>query len=92
VTDPARGTLQDADGDRGRPFSELRDSGLLWLVNRTALHPRGFALALHIDQAGNATGWSVKGDGTEPWAFLMDAEEDASFARLEATLSAARRG
>lgn len=80
------------DGDPGRPFSELRDAGLLWLINRTALHPRGFALALHLDRDGSATGWSVKGDGTEPWAFMMDAEEDACFGHLEATLAALRPG
>jgi hypothetical protein len=79
----------DKDG-RGRPFGELKDSGLLWLVNRAALHPRGFALAIHFDGAGDATGWSIMGDGSEPWAYLMDAEEDDCFARLEATLKTAR--
>jgi hypothetical protein len=90
VAESSHGDWNDADGDPGRPFAELRDAGLLWLVNRTALHPRGFALALHFDQEGNATGWSLLGDGTEPWAFLMDKEEDHCFARAEATLAARR--
>lgn len=80
------------DGDPGRPFAELIDAGLLWLINRTALHPRGFALAIHLDEDDKAAGWSIKGDGTEPWAFLMDAEEDDCFRRLEATLAALRPG
>ena len=53
-----------------RPFSELRPTGLLWLINTTVFHPRGYALALHFDDDGNATGWSLMGDGSEPWVFL----------------------
>ena len=63
-----------------RPWSGLRDSGLLWLINRTALHPRGFALGITED------GWTLLGDGSEPWMFLGADEEDACFARLEAFL------
>lgn len=55
-----------------RPFSELRDSGLLWLVNRVVFHPRGYALALHFEgvapDIGECTGWSLMGDGSEPWS------------------------
>jgi hypothetical protein len=59
--------------DDGRPFCELRDTGLLWLINRTVFHPRGFALALMYDEpgqaeGGNVTGWQLYGDGTEPWS------------------------
>lgn len=54
-----------------RPFSELRPTGLLWLINTTVFHPRGYALALHYENpAGEPTGWSIEGDGTEPWVFL----------------------
>lgn len=52
-----------------RPFSELSDSGLLWLINTSVLHPRGFALALVLDDSGNATGWQLLGDGREVWMF-----------------------
>jgi hypothetical protein len=90
MADSERGTARDAHADRGRPFAELADSGMLWLVNRSVFHPRGFALALHLDEAGNATGWSVKGDGAEPWAFLMDAEEDARFHAASQTLADAK--
>ena len=53
-----------------RPFSELRDTGLLWLFNRVVFHPRGYALAIHSDaeRDGSALGWSIMGDGTEPWS------------------------
>lgn len=70
-----------------RPFSELRDTGLLWLINTSVFHPRGFALAMHFDDQGAATGWSLLGDGTEPWTFqLQDAEADRLFRAVEATL------
>lgn len=52
-----------------RSFDELRETGLLWLINRVVMHPRGYALAIHHDEAGHASGWSVIGDGTEPWSF-----------------------
>lgn len=57
-----------------RPFEDLRTTGLLWLINTTILHPRGYALALHFDDDGNATGWSLMGDGTERWAFAEDGD------------------
>ena len=58
-----------APADFGRPFAELRETGLLWLLNRVVFHPRGYALALHFDDSYTAaTGWSLMGDGTEPWS------------------------
>lgn len=71
-----------------RPFDELRDSGLLWLINASVFHPRGFALALHYE-GGEAVGWSLVGDGTEPWQY--DPAADDRFAAAEATLAAARQ-
>jgi hypothetical protein len=77
-----------ADGT-GRPFIDLTHSGLLWLINTTVLHPRGFALALVIHD-GEAIGWQLIGDGSEPWVFL---ESDAKwrFGDVEATFDAARK-
>lgn len=69
-----------------RPFEELRDSGLLWLINRTVFHPRGFALALTIADDGRATGWSLLGDGSEPWQYGEAEVENDKFRRAEATL------
>lgn len=59
-----------------RTFAELRETGLLWLINRQVLHPRGWALALHFDDDGNAVGWSLQGDGIEPWNFPDGTEND----------------
>lgn len=72
-----------------RPFDELADSGLLWLINAAVFWPRGFALAIHCDDDGVATGWSVAGDGTEPWR-SDDAIADARFVSAEATLARLR--
>ena len=51
------------------PWAKLRDTGLLWLINATVFHPRGYALAIHLDGNGDCIGWSLLGDGTESWAF-----------------------
>jgi hypothetical protein len=58
-----------------RPFCELRDTGLLWLINRVVFHPRGYALALVYDDrdnphgnGGTVLGWQLHGDGQEPWS------------------------
>jgi hypothetical protein len=76
--------------EEARPFSEFRDEGLLWLVNVTVFHPRGYALAFGIDTEGNVNGWKLMGDGTEPWAFATDdatrASTDALFARMKAAM------
>jgi hypothetical protein len=70
-----------------RPLSELRTSGLLWLINRAVFHPRGFALALHFNPDGEVTGWELLGDGHEVW--VMAPPEDDNFQRAQATLHAA---
>lgn len=68
-------------GDAGRPI-DLRESGLLWLVNRAVFHPRGFALAVETDGS-----LSLLGDGSEPWKFELPSDhEDDLFRRAEATL------
>ncbi|MEV0470228.1 hypothetical protein [Streptomyces prunicolor] len=74
-----------------RPIGELRDSGLLWLINRTVFHPRGLALALAYGDAGEVTGWRLTGDGTEPMWFSPD-DEPRLFAAAKATLTAAEHG
>lgn len=81
-----------------RPFDELRPTGLLWLINTTVFHPRGYALALHFDDVGACTGWSLLGDGSEAWQFadqrVGEAQPgymtiDECFAAATATLTAA---
>lgn len=58
--------------DRERPWEELKTTGLLWLINASVLHPRGYALGLCRDAAGEVSGWCLLGDGTEPWLFTDD--------------------
>ena len=67
-----------------RPLTALKDSGLLWLINRVVFHPRGFALALH-EEDGTIVGWSLQGDGSEPWSFSTTSEK-ALFLLAEKTL------
>jgi hypothetical protein len=71
-----------------RPFADLSHTGMLWLINRVVFHPRGFALTLHI-KGGEATGWHLQGDGTEPWTFTAD-DDDERFKLVE-ELFAGRR-
>ncbi len=54
-------------------------------------HPRGFALAMQFDDNGVSTGWSILGDGSEPWRYEMDDEENACFRQAEASFQALRR-
>jgi len=60
-------------------FEEFRTNGLLWLINTSVFHPRGFAVGFIYDDEGNLVGWSINGDGTEPWVFADDADNDACF-------------
>lgn len=73
------------------PFSDLRNEGLLWLINRVVFHPRGFALGLSWPKeayqedgsvVGEPDGWMLLGDGMEVWA--MDTDEDELFNKSEA--------
>lgn len=70
----------DADSEGGLSVS-LLDDGLLWLINRSVFHPRGFALA--VDTAGG--GLTLYGDGSEVWKFDLGAGvEDAKLAAVNA--------
>lgn len=80
----------DEDYGEGRTFQEFREAGLLWLVNRVVFHPRGYALAFHQNDDGEITGWSLKGDGTEPWYYGSNSDEDKHFADVQFTLSQAK--
>lgn len=72
-----------------QPMSELLDSGLLWLINRTVFHPRGLALALWREERGDVTGWQLlTAREGEPFSFSNRDDEDG-YRRAEATLRAA---
>jgi len=58
-------------------LADLRSSGLLWLINTSVFHPRGFALGLVYDESGeNCIGWKLLGDGSEQWQFDDDCKAD----------------
>jgi hypothetical protein len=67
---------------RVRTFGEFRDEGLLWLINTSVFHPRGYALAFVYDDEDtefkNPTGWQLHGDGSEPWV-MNDHQGDQQF-------------
>lgn len=69
--------------NESRDWNELRQSGLLWLINRTVFHPRGWALGL-VYRDGEVVGWDLLGAGNEVWQ--MDGSEDDEFARAQETL------
>jgi hypothetical protein len=72
-----------------QPLSELRGSGLLWLINRVVFHPRGLALALCQEEGGEITGWQLLAAGEgEPFSFT-NRDDETGFRRAEATLRAA---
>lgn len=73
-----------------RPLAELREHGLLWLINRTVFHPRGYALALEVDEQGDVTGWALMGEGDEPWRYAPQVNEAELFAKAEAFFASMR--
>lgn len=69
-----------------RPFDELMTSGLLWFLNNDLLHPRGYALAVHRADDGAVTGWSLLGDGSEPWSFAPEIDAAEYRAQVDALM------
>lgn len=75
-----------------RPLEDLfAASGVLWAINRTLFHPRGFVLALHRDQHGQVTGWTIEGNGQTVWQYDDTVLEDDYLAAFERTLTQARQ-
>lgn len=80
-----------SDEPQVRPFEELSESGLLWLINRVVFHPRGYQFALLEDQdTGEILGWQVHGTGEEPSWFSPESDQKR-FLLAEATLREAKR-
>lgn len=86
----------EEDYDPGRPFSDMRSTGLLWMLNRL-LHPWGYALAFHTEPCNccpeenrEVIGWSIMGDGSEPWKFGDDVPEDELFSQVMALFEETR--
>lgn len=51
-------------------LARFHEEGLVWLVNAAVLHPRGWALTIHISEEGEPTHLSIQGDGRERWCFV----------------------
>ena len=75
---------RDTDGVRKVPI-DFRKDGFLWYINRSLLHPRGFALA-YTEETGTFELW---GNGDEPWEF-GDVDENELFRALESKLAEVR--
>lgn len=82
-------------------FAALSTNGLLWLINRVAFHPRGFALALEYPhgapreaiEAGEVEplGWRLIAADDEIHFDLPEGMERDSFLNVEHLLDVARR-
>lgn len=71
------------------PFEQLRDTGLLWLINTTVFHPRGYAMSIDLDpETGAARGFQIIGDGKNRWTYheSLTAELDAKFQTIRRLL------
>lgn len=76
------------NGEQMRPV-HIRESGLLWLINKSLMHPRGYALAYDDDTQQ----FFVMGDGEEAWHFntvnedpAKGIDEDVMLAKIKALL------
>lgn len=57
-------------------LQDALDTGLIWMINRTSLHARGYAIGVDAKR-GVLT---IQGNGDEPWVFTgIDVDEDAKF-------------
>lgn len=74
---------------RPRPLDDLQASGLLWLINRTVFHPRGFSLGIAYSE-GEVAGWVLQGDGRDPYRFGDDIDEQDLLAAVESEFTALR--
>lgn len=81
----AEAEAASSSGGVVRPWEELITTGLLWLINASVLHPRGYALGLVIGPDG-IKGWRLLGDGSKPWRF--DDDTTGQFAAAQFTLQA----
>lgn len=72
-----------------RPVDLIED-GVLWYINRTMFHPRGFALGFSVDADDPASSTFVMlGDGREVWT-MGSTDEDEKFKAFEALLKRQR--
>ena len=83
--------MTDDRTEKGIHIESIEEHGLLWLINTTVFHPRGFALGYSPSKKT----FTLLGDGTERYTFTEDggaetADTDAKFQQVEELFSAAR--
>lgn len=66
---------------------QLRESGLLWLINATTFHPQGFSLG--ISEEGD---FYLTGDGSEPITFEDTPTMHAKFRAAHQLFRQLRKG
>ena len=68
--------------------AKFREDGILWMLNRTVFHPRGFALG--YDPGSHEM--TLYGDGKVPWNYApsMNEIEDELFTNFEKLLETQR--
>lgn len=54
---------------------DIKDDGLLWLINRVVFHPRGYSLG--YEEADRS--FVLLGDGSEPWSFGGDGSNERPY-------------
>jgi hypothetical protein len=69
---------------------DIKDDAILWMVNRSVFHPRGYALG-QIDHDDGSVEFVLLGNGTEVWSMPNDSVEDEKFNAFEALLKRARK-
>lgn len=74
-----------------RSWDELRTSGALWLINSSAFHPRGAAIAICHDADGEPVGWMLVGQSAgsdEPWMFENTPDVHEKYRAINAEIAA----
>jgi hypothetical protein len=73
------------------PFSDLSAHGMLWLINKAVLHPRGLALGLvYVDGSDEPVGWAVSASTSgEPYTYDKGVDEQDLFRKVNALLETA---
>lgn len=77
------GDMTTLTSEQRATLRAFRESGLLWLVNTSILHPRGYAIAMQLSDHGEPLGMMVDGDGVEPWAYDDPAVHESFLAHNE---------
>lgn len=69
--------------DQWLDMNALRDSGLVWMMNKVIFQPMGYVLVVDLDmESGVVKGWNLEGDGEEVICF-DESSERGGFAKWQ---------